>query len=89
MDNFYYVYVLKSLKDCKFYIGFSTNVARRLIAHNEGKNTSTRNRRPLELIYFEGYLNKMDALGRENFLKSGSEHRFINNQLRNFLNQDS
>ena len=36
-------------------------------------------------MYAELYLNKSDALGREKFLKSGSGHRFLKNQLRNHL----
>ncbi len=85
INDFYYVYILLSLKDNKFYIGFTTNLEKRLIEHNSGKNTSTRNRTPFKLIYFEGYLNKQDALGREKFLKSGSGHRFIKKQLNSFL----
>lgn len=85
MNDFYFVYLLRSLKDGKFYIGFTTDVEKRLVAHSEGRNISTRNRRPLELIYFEAYRNKLDALGREKFLKSGSGHRFIKKQLNNYL----
>ena len=58
---FRYVYVLLSLKDCKFYTGYSTNLKVRVKDHNLGKNASTKNRRPLKLIYFEGYLNELDA----------------------------
>lgn len=76
------------MKDNRFYTGFTTNLEKRLASHNEGNNTSTKNRRPLKLIYFEGYLNKMDALGREKFLKSGSGHRFIKKQLRHYLGQE-
>ena len=65
MFQYYYVYVLKSEKDGKKYIGFTENLDQRLKAHNEGKVTSTKGRRPLELIYFEGCKNKEDAIRRE------------------------
>lgn len=85
---FYYVYVLQSLKDKKFYIGFTTNLKNRVKDHNNGINISTRNRKPLKLIYFEGYINKGDALGREKFLKSGSGLRYLKKQMRNYLSQN-
>jgi putative endonuclease len=44
---FYYVYVLLSLRDRKFYIGFTNNLRRRRGEHQRGKNISTTQRRPL------------------------------------------
>ena len=46
----FYVYVLISLKDKKFYIGFTNDLKRRLKEHNSGKNISTKSRLPLKLI---------------------------------------
>ena len=82
---FYYVYVLRSQKDKNLYIGFTRNLKDRIKDHNSGRNISTKNRKPLILIYFEGYLNKMDALGREKFLKSGSGMRYLKKQLKHFM----
>lgn len=81
----YFVYVLRSLADQGWYIGYTENIERRLNDHNMGKNTSTKPRRPLILIYYEAYLNKFDALGREKFLKSGSGRRFLEKQMRFYL----
>lgn len=67
---FYFVYVLLSQKDNQFYIGFTNNVQRRLIEHNAGRNVSTAKRRPLQLIYYEAHLSKIDALRRENYFKT-------------------
>lgn len=83
--KFYYVYVLLSNKDNGWYTGYTTDLGRRLREHNDGESKSTRFRKPLELIYFEGYRSKKDALGREKLLKSGSGRRYIKKQLRNFL----
>lgn len=73
----HFVYILQSQKDNGWYIGYSTDVERRLTEHNSGKNISTHHRRPFELIYYEAYLHKLDALGRERFLKSGAGRRFL------------
>lgn len=79
-------YVLLSRRDQKYYIGFTDDVDKRLERHNSGSVPSARNRRPLDLIYYEAYVDKRDALGREIFLKSGSGHRFLKKQLKHYLN---
>ncbi|MBU4339273.1 GIY-YIG nuclease family protein [Patescibacteria group bacterium] len=65
----YYVYILKSLKDKKLYIGYSDNLQRRIQEHIKGKVKSTKNRRPLVLVYYEAYKSKEDAKEREKQLK--------------------
>ncbi|MGK9367610.1 GIY-YIG nuclease family protein [Melioribacter sp. Ez-97] len=74
----FYVYVLRSLKDNKRYIGLTANITRRFREHQEGLVKSTRNRRPFELIYFESFENKSDALKREKFFKTGKGREFLN-----------
>lgn len=69
-NKFFYVYVLLSLKDNKFYIGSTNNLKRRLKEHQNGKNISTSKRLPLKLIYFEGHLSKLDAERREKYFKT-------------------
>lgn len=66
----WFVYVLKSLKDGKYYIGSTSDLERRLSQHNRGSNTSTKNRRPLELIYSETYNTEREAVSREFQIKS-------------------
>lgn len=87
--KFFYIYVLQSFRDSSCYIGFTENLKQRFEDHNSGKNPSTKYKVPFELIYFEGYRNKSDALGREKFLKSGSGWRFIRKQLTNFFGFDA
>ena len=65
----FYVYVLKSGKDSSFYIGFADDLKARFIKHNQGLVRSTKNLRPLSLIYYEAYISKKDALIREKRLK--------------------
>jgi putative endonuclease len=66
----YFVYILRSLKDKKLYVGCTKNVSLRLKLHNEGSVPSTRHRRPFEIIYTEEHENKGKAFNRERFLKS-------------------
>ena len=85
MQEYRYVYVLRSLKDNYFYVGFTTDLQERLEAHNKGAVPSTRSRAPLELVYWEGCLNQADATQREKYLKSAWGKRYIKNRLRNYL----
>lgn len=66
----YYVYVLFSKKDSKRYIGYTNNLQLRFEHHQKGKVESTKNRRPLSLIYYEACLNQQDATHREKYLKT-------------------
>ena len=76
-----YVYVLQSAADEGLYIGFTSDLKRRLSEHQAGKSFSTSYRRPWRLIYYEAYLEEADAAGRERFLKSGGGRRFLAKQL--------
>ena len=80
----YYVYILKSLKDNNLYVGYSHDYQIRLKAHNEGKVTITRNRRPFELIYIEGFVNQQDATSREKFFKTGWGRTHLKKILKNY-----
>lgn len=77
----YFVYVLLSLNDHKFYIGYSQNLKQRISQHKNGEVKSTKNRRPLKLIHYNYFINEEDAKAREVFLKSG----FGRNQLKKAL----
>ena len=80
----YYVYVLKSMKDNKLYIGYTGDLKRRVNEHNNGESISTKSRRPLKLIYYEACLSKKDALHREKYLKTTYGHRYLRNRLNNY-----
>ncbi|MBP6882130.1 MAG: GIY-YIG nuclease family protein [Candidatus Levybacteria bacterium] len=77
----YFVYTFVSLKDNKFYVGFTTNLEQRLSEHNNGNVIATKNRLPLKLIHYEYFTNRGDAIARERFLKSG----FGREQMRHAL----
>ena len=81
----YYVYILLSEFDRKFYTGSSPDLKRRSRQHCDGKVPSTRSRRPLTLIYYEACLEKSDAIRREKYLKTGMGKRYLRNRLRAHL----
>ena len=70
MKSMYYVYILKSLKDNKYYIGSSANVEARLAYHNSGRQRSTKHRIPFILVYQESHGSKSQAEARERQIKS-------------------
>jgi putative endonuclease len=76
----YYVYILKTSN--KKYIGYSSNLKKRLKEHLEGKVSSTKYKKPIELIYYEAYLNKESAQKRErNLKKFGSAYSLLMKRL--------
>jgi len=65
----FYVYLIKSKKDDNLYTGFTNDLKRRLLEHNQGLNKSTKYRAPFRLIYYEAYKSEEDAILREHNLK--------------------
>jgi len=82
---FYYVYILLSLKNKNLYVGYTSDLKRRIDQHNRGKTDSLKHRRPLKLIYYEAFLDKKDAMKKETFYKSGRGHEIIYKMLVNYL----
>jgi putative endonuclease len=73
----YYVYILKSNKDKKFYIGYTRDIKDRLIRHNEGRERSTKNRKPFILKYIRTFERKKEAMTYERYLKSLKSHKYL------------
>jgi len=83
MKIMHYVYVLKSLKDNNLYVGRTENLESRLEKHSSGQVESTRERRPLELIYCEASVSIKDAVHREKYLKTAWGKRYLKHRLKN------
>ena len=83
---YYYIYVLLSKKDYLFYTGYTGNLEKRFQHHNDGLVYSTKNRRPLKLIYFEGCLNQQNATRTEKYLKLGNGKIYLWSRMRNYFN---
>lgn len=65
----FFVYILKSKKDGKFYTGSTSDLKRRVKEHNAGKVTSTKHRLPFVLQYYEAMQTEDEAKKREYQLK--------------------
>jgi putative endonuclease len=81
----YYTYVLQSEKDGNFYSGFTKNLKLRFDQHSKGQVESTKDRRPLKLIYYEACLKEKDALRRERYFKTYNGKRFLHKRLKSYL----
>lgn len=82
----FYVYILKSLKNGRNYTGFTDDLKQRFAEHNSGiggKYSSAN--KPFELIYYEAYLDKRDAMAAEKFYKTGYGREILQDKLKNHL----
>lgn len=83
--SFYYVYVLRSLKDNNHYVGYTSDLRNRLAQHNAGQVHAKKARMPLELVYFEGCVNQQDATHREKYLKTSWGKRYLKERMKNHV----
>ena len=84
----FYVYILKNIKTGNLYIGYTSNLKRRLAEHKSGKvYTTKRLGTEVELIYYEAYRIKEDAEDREkSFKKSGSVYNGLIKRIKRSRN---
>jgi putative endonuclease len=82
-DMLYTVYVLKSLKNNKRYVGFTSKSAEeRLKDHHGNTNKWTKQNKPFKLVYSENFETKTDAIKREKILKSGQGRKYLDSMLK-------
>jgi len=82
----YYVYLIRSKKDGKCYIGYTKDLRERIRQHNLRRSVATKSRAPFELIYYEAYKSKKDAKEREEALKyHGQAVRRVKERLKDSL----
>jgi len=86
MNDLYYIYVIQSQKSKELYFGRTTDPERRLKDHNQGKNISTKQKRPWYYVYIEGYKSEKDATERELKLKNyGNARTYVKKRLKHSL----
>ena len=79
----YYVYMLKSIeKKSVTYVGYSSDINKRIILHNKGKGAKFTRGRKWKLIYKEKFTSKNKAISREYYIK---KNRTFRNQIKNKL----
>ncbi len=76
MDKFY-AYILFSPKFNKHYFGHTSNLSKRIRDHNEGLSNYTKKSMPWELIYFEEFNSRSEAIKREKFFKSYKGYKWL------------
>ena len=81
----FYTYVLQSEIDENFYTGLTEDLKLRFKQHNKGLVESTKDRRPLKLIYYEACLDQNDASHREKYLKTYHGKMFLRKRLKSYL----
>ena len=84
----HYVYILYSPKLKKFYIGVTSDLKERFKQHNNGQTPFTSKGMPWQLIYYEAFFEKTDALRKEKFLKTGKGRERRKYLLANFIKKN-
>ncbi len=67
----FHVYVLRSAKTGRRYVGSCEDVAERLRRHNAGHSKSTRHGVPWVLLHSESFSSRAEAMGKERYYKTG------------------
>lgn len=71
----HYIYIVEC-SDGTYYTGYTNDIEKRILAHNEGKGAKyTRGRRPVVLKYQESYKTKSEAMSREYSIKKLSRQQ--------------
>lgn len=86
---FYYVYIIESVKYGDLYTGQTNDLKNRLQEHNQGLNLSTKSHKPWQLIHYEAYRNKKDAMRREKYLKTSQGGRLLKRMLKEYLYEEN
>ena len=75
-NQMYYTYILQSDQDGTYYIGYTSDLERRISDHNSGLSRYTSQNTPWRLVYFEAFESKTLAIKRERFLKKQKSKDF-------------
>ncbi len=77
----YYTYILKSEKDGTNYIGYTSDLKKRIQDHNQHQSKYTSTKAPYILIWYCAFKTKEKAVSFEKYLKSSSGHAFARKRL--------
>ena len=73
----YFVYILRSKKTGRYYVGQTSNLERRLSFHNAGREKYTRRGVPWEVVFSEEFTSRSAARKCEDFIKKQKSTVFI------------
>ena len=77
----YFSYILYSAKYTRFYKGHCEDLAERLKQHNHGHTKSTKPFIPWEIVYFEEFETREEAINRERYFKTAAGRLFLKNKI--------
>ena len=77
----FFVYIIKSEVDGRFYKGFTGDLERRIKEHNSAKTKSTKAYIPWILVYKEEFQTRKEARDKEKYFKSGIGRDYIKNNF--------
>jgi putative endonuclease len=80
-ETLYFIYVLRNPQG-RLYVGFTTNLEKRVRQHHEGEGGWTHSRGPWELVHFESFTTRAEALRRERNLKRGKTNQELRERFR-------
>ena len=83
----YYVYILWSYEQSKFYIGYTNDIKRRLSEHRAGKVHSTKRYTQFTLLFYEAFIAQEDAIRRELYFKTTKGKKALRLMLRHSLSR--
>ncbi len=78
----FFVYIIQSKSNGRYYIGSTQDVDARLQRHNQGRSSYTKAHRPWKLVYTEQFDNRSKALDREYEIKNRKSRKFIEKLVR-------
>jgi len=81
----HYFYILRSQKNQKLYLGYTSDLKTRLKSHNSSENKATKPYAPYELIFYSAFTNQTDALNCEKYFKTTAGWKRIHSMLKNTL----
>jgi putative endonuclease len=79
----YYVYILQSEKNDSYYVGSSDNPQARLIDHNLGRSSYSKNNRPFKLVFTQEFASLSESRNVEKKIKSWKRRDFIDKIIQN------
>lgn len=83
--KFFYVYVLQNRVKDFIYVGYTGNLKKRFLEHNNKEEISTKHYTPLDLIFYEAYRNQKDAKRREDYFKTTKGKVTLKMMLKEYL----
>ncbi|MBW6457840.1 MAG: GIY-YIG nuclease family protein [FCB group bacterium] len=79
----YFTYILYSKTSDRYYVGYTSDLSKRLEKHNDGNSRSTKSGIPWEIIYHEEFELKTEAQARERAIKKRKSRKYIECLIKN------